>query len=139
MKEQQNYKQKAWLVCTNQTDLKGLKIFKKGFRHCFLILHDGAHWVSVDPLSNQMEVIVHNLEPDFDLPAWLKTRGHKVVEAPIVQRTNKTAPIMLFTCVEACKRILGVRNIMILTPWQLYKHILKQNFIQKKGKILWEA
>lgn len=134
-----NDTQKAWLVCTNQTDLKTLRIFKKGFRHCFIILHDGAHWISVDPLSSQMEVIVHNVEPDFDLPAWLKERGHKVIKAPIAKEINKTAPIMIFTCVEACKRILGVRSMFILTPWQLYKHILNKNFINKKGKFLWEA
>lgn len=135
----QDYAQKAWLVCTNQTELKTLRLFKKGFRHCFIILHDGAHWISVDPLSNQMEVIVHNVEPDFDLPRWLEARGHKIASAPIAQRLNQAAPIMLFTCVEACKRILGIRNIFILTPWQLYRHILNQKFTKKKGLQLWEA
>ncbi len=136
---QQDYTQKAWLVCTNQTDLKTLKFFKKGFRHCFIVIHDGAHWISVDPMSNQMEIIVHNVEPDFDLPSWLRTRGHKIIEAPLAQRINKAAPVMLFTCVEACKRILGIRNMLILTPWQLYQHILKQNFTQQKGILSWEA
>lgn len=134
-----DYKQKAWLVFTNQTDIKTLRIFKKGFRHCFIVLHDGAHWISVDPMSNQMEIIVHNVAPDFDLPTWLRARGHKAIEAPVAQRLNKAAPIMIFTCVEACKRILGIRSIFVLTPWQLYKHILNKNFSNKKGTILWEA
>lgn len=124
----QDYTQKAWLVCVNRNEFKMLRILKKGFRHCFIVLHDGAHWISIDPMSNQMEVIVHNVAPDFDLPTWLQSRGHRTIEAPIAERINKSAPLMLFTCVEACKRILGVRNIFILTPWQLYKHILKKGF-----------
>ncbi len=115
--------QRAWVVFTNQTELPFLRFFKRGFRHCFVLLHDGDHWISVDPMANYMEVAVQNVPSDFDLPTWLKRRGHAVIDAPLSQKLRTSAPIMAFTCVEACKRILGIHKITILTPWQLYRHL----------------
>ena len=37
------------------------------------------------------------------------------------------APWGPFTCVEAVKRVLGVRARFILTPWRLYKFLREQN------------
>jgi hypothetical protein len=124
----------AWVVFTGQSDLPWLKLLKKGFRHCYVLLNDGDHWLSMDPLSNYIDVSVHNHVPaDFDLPMWLKTRGHTVVRAPVA-RIKKEAPWMMFTCTEAVKRVLGLHKRFILTPWQLYRHL--SSF---KGEYAWEA
>ncbi|MGN7437985.1 MAG: hypothetical protein ACTHOO_05005 [Alcanivorax sp.] len=136
--------QEAWVVFTNQTDLPWLKGLRQGFRHCFIVLHDGQHWTSIDPLASFMEVVVHNVPAEFDLISWLEERGHHTVQAPLARDIKRTAPIMLFTCVEACKRILGVHKRSILTPWQLYCHLnstkqtipTHQNY---KGELAWEA
>lgn len=113
----------AWVVFTNQSELVSVRFLKKGFRHCFVLIHDGVHWVSVDPMANYMEVAVQNVPGDFDLPGWLKKQGHAVIDAPLSKRVKTSAPVMLFTCVEACKRILGIHKISIITPWQLYRHL----------------
>jgi len=127
--------QRAWVVFTNQTELSFLKLFKRGFRHCFVLIHDGEHWISVDPMAHYMEVSIQNVPCDFDLPIWLERRGHTVIDAKLSQEMRTSAPFMIFTCVEACKRILGIHKISILTPWQLYKY-LKQTSHQeyKNGK-----
>ena len=118
--------QKAWVVFSGQADLFWLRILKPGFRHCSVLLNDGAHWITFDPLSNYTDVMVHNLPQDFDLPLWLKDRGHKVVPAHI-ERPLNPAPFMPFSCVEAVKRVLGLHKRFVLTPWQLYRHLKKQN------------
>ncbi len=116
--------QKAWVVFSGQTDLTWLKCLKPGFRHCYVLINDGERWTSIDPLSHVTEVAVHHHVPtDFDLPDWLSRRGMTVVPA-FIQRNIKTpAPFMLFTCVEAVKRLLGLHRRFILTPWQLYKFL----------------
>lgn len=119
----QAHDQKAWVVFTNQSELLSVRFLRKGFRHCFILIHDGMHWISVDPMANYMEVAVQNVPCDFDLPAWLRRQGHAVVHASISQGMKTSAPIMLFTCVEACKRILGIHKLGIFTPWQLYQHL----------------
>ncbi len=112
---------KAWVVFTGQTDLPWLRVLKPGFRHCFVLVHDGAHWVSLDPLANYTEVQVHHVPADFDLPGWLRDRNLEVVAAPLNRDFKKPAPFMAFTCVEAVKRVLGLHDWRVMTPWQLYR------------------
>lgn len=126
--------QKAWVVFSGQTDLAWLRILKPGFRHCFVLLHDGRSWITLDPLSNYTDINIHHLPPEFDLPAWLRSRGHKVVEAKLKQ-VRKPAPFMLFTCTEAVKRVLGLHERFIITPWQLYRHLTSPGVIPAKAGI----
>ncbi len=136
--------QQAWIIFTNQTDLPWLSLCKEGFRHCFVLIHDGQNWISVDPMANYMEVVVHSVPIEFDLPAWLEERGNHVIKANITREIKRSAPIMLFTCVEACKRILGIHKRFIFTPWQLYRHLLMEqehghkNSVHK-GDLAWEV
>lgn len=118
---------RAWVAFTNQTEFRFLRLFKRGFRHCFVLIHDGTHWISIDPMAHYMEVAVQEVAPDFDLVHWLRQQGHMVVDAPLSQELRLGAPIRLFTCVEACKRVLGIHKMTILTPWQLYNHLNSQN------------
>lgn len=125
--------QKAWVVFSGQTEFSWLKFLRPGFRHCYVLLNDGERWSSVDPLSHFTEVAIHHhVPPDFDLPAWLESRGLKPVFAPVRRPLKKPAPLMLFTCVEAVKRILGIHRRFILTPWQLYRYL-------EKGDSSWAA
>ena len=133
---------KAWVVFSGQTDLAWLRLLKPGFRHCFVLLNDGQRWVTLDPLSNYMEVAVHHyVPPEFDLPRWLAARGFKVVQSEIAHE-KKPAPFMLFTCVEAVKRVLGLHKRFIITPWQLYRHLTKTHtntHHRFEGELSWEV
>ena len=142
---QTSHDKRAWVVFTNQTDLPYLRLLRKGYKHCFVLIHDGKNWLSIDPLAGYMEVAVHDLPDHFDLPVWLRGQGHKVIAAPMAQEMKTTAPFTLLTCVEVCKRILGIHNRLILTPWQLYKHLQPEtnrrrvNNSFRKGEISWEV
>ena len=119
-----NEYQKAWVVFSGQTEISWLKFLKPGFRHCYVLINDGERWMSLDPLSHVTEVSVHHHVPaDFELPAWLESRGNRVVKAPMNRDITKPAPFMIFTCVEAVKRVLGIHRRGIVTPWQLYRHL----------------
>lgn len=116
----------AWVIFSGETDLPWLRILKPGFRHCFVLMHDGKHWISVDPLANHTEVTVHHVPGDFDLPRWLADRGQRVVPAQVCRTRMRLAPVGLFTCVEAVKRVLGLHDGLIVTPWQLFKKLSRQ-------------
>jgi hypothetical protein len=115
---------RAWIVFCDGTDLRWLAPLRRGFRHCFALLHDGHHWVSLDPLASRIEVQVAPAPADFDLPAWFAARGHRVVAAPLCPEVGRPAPWAPFTCVETCKRLLGLRDRWVITPWQLYRRLL---------------
>lgn len=115
---------RAFVVFSGETDLLMLRLFlKRGFRHCFLVLHDGKHWLSIDPLASHMEVkAYHHLPEDMDLAGWLQGRGYTVIEAPIFTQNTK-AGLTWMCCVEVVKRCLGLRAFGVWTPWQLYRHL----------------
>lgn len=134
-----NNDQEAWVVFSAQADLRWLKILKSGFRHCAVLLNDGDNWITVDPLSNYTDILVHKVPVDFDLPGWMCQRGHKVVKASI-DKVPTPAPWSLFSCVEVVKRILGIHKRFIFTPWQLYRHLTKNAQNSKlKGDLAWEV
>lgn len=127
---------KAWVVFSGQADRPWLRFLRPGFRHCFVILNDGRHWLSFDPMLNHIDLRVHDHVPgDFDLPGWLRARGQRVVAAPVDRSRQDPLPLTLFTCVEAVKRVLGLHRFFVLTPWQLYCHLA--DFHRKKGELAW--
>jgi len=138
----------AYVVFSAQADLPWLKILKPGFRHCAVLINDGAHWLTIDPMSHYMDVTVHHVPVDFNLPLWMEDRGHKVVRAK-VERPIKAAPWGVFTCVEAVKRVLGIHSRTIITPHQLYRHLKGEEapsflarfrqFIIFQGDLAWEV
>lgn len=119
--------EKAWVVFSGQADVWWLKFFRPGFRHCYVLLQDRWQWVSIDPLSHYTQVQFHaQVSRHFDLPAWLRGQGMTVVETRIHVPPRKCAPWMMFTCVEAVKRFLGIQERRIVTPWQLYQFLRRR-------------
>lgn len=132
---------KAWIVFSGQADMWWLRLLKPGFRHCSILLNDGEHWIGVDPLSSVMEIAVHKVPAQFDLPHWMRRKGHVVIPAR-PRPAAKPAPVGVFSCVEAAKRVLGIHNRFILTPWQLYRHVMKNQHIHnpdQEGAPAWEV
>ena len=74
---------RAWVVFCGHADLAWLKLLAPGFRHCFVVLNDGRHWLTVDPLSCFTELEVQPVPAGFDLPAFYRARGLTVVPAPL--------------------------------------------------------
>lgn len=100
-----------------------LRWLKPGFRHCFVILADDRRWVAIDPTSRFTDVAAFDRADRPDLPDWLRAQGYTVVRAPLRRDRVAVAPIRPFTCVEAVKRILGLRAPFALTPWALCRHL----------------
>ncbi len=120
--------QTAWVVFSGKTDLPWLRLLRPGFRHCFVLINDGTHWVSIDPLSHYTDVLVHHVPAEFDLPGWLEQRGHSVMKAPLRRNLKRPAPFGFLSCVGSAKRVLGIHERNILTPWQLYRYLHRQAF-----------
>jgi hypothetical protein len=117
--------QTLWIVFSGESDLRWIRwLFKKGFRHCYALINDGSRWITFDPLAHKTEIAVHHQIPaDFDLPGWLGARGLKVVAVGTPIFKKKSLPPAFFTCVEAVKRLAGIRKMHIITPFQLYKEL----------------
>ncbi|MGQ3046061.1 MAG: hypothetical protein ACT6Q8_13640 [Niveispirillum sp.] len=113
----------ALLVFCHETEIAWLRGLKPGFRHVFVALPAPGGWITIDPLSTLLEVEYHKLPSDTDLAAWFRTRGHSVLESPLHPPLPTQWPFTPLTCVSVAKRILGIRAPLIVTPWQLYRHL----------------
>ncbi len=116
--------QEVFVVFSGQTDLGFLKYLKPGFRHCFAVIRDGARWLIVDPMCHRLEVSAAQVDSGFDLPGWLSQRGYRVVPAPSRRIARRIAAPLPFTCVEAMKRLIGLNDWRVFTPWQLYRRLM---------------
>lgn len=116
-------KARALLVFCHETEIVWLRGLKPGFRHVFVALPAPGGWITVDPLSTLLEVEYHPLPPDTDLAAWFRTRGHRVLESPLHPPMPVHWPFTPLTCVSVAKRLLGIRAPLVVTPWQLYRHL----------------
>lgn len=114
----------ALVVFADNTDLKFLRAFRRGFRHCFVAVQTGRGWVICDPLSHQTHLsVVCGFSAD-ELAAWYRSYGLRVIETRMRAAPSRPAPVRPYTCVEAVKRVLGLHAPWVVTPWQLYKHLL---------------
>jgi hypothetical protein len=56
-----------------------------------------------------------------------------VAAAPIRRDHLRPAPLAPFTCVEAAKRVLGLHDRRVVTPWQLYRRLIDPELTDPNG------
>jgi len=117
--------ERAIVSFSKDTDLPWLKrLIKRGYRHCAVHVLINNQWLSLDPLNEQLKIIVHDARASFDMAAYLRRLNLVVVETtPLQLIQDTTFNIGIFTCVEFVKRVVGIRDICIVTPSQLYKKL----------------
>lgn len=113
----------AWVVFTGEAPLWWLRWLRPGFRHCFVLLDDGVRWILIDPLASHTDVRVLDGPVPGGPPGWYRRRGLTVVRAVVRRDRGRLAPPAPFTCVEAVKRVIGLADPTVLTPWQLYRRL----------------
>lgn len=118
--------ERALVVFSGRGGLWWLRFLKPGFRHCFAVLHDGRNWLLYDPMSHVTQLHTLSCGSPARLCQGLLARGYLVV--PVRPRTValRPAPCAPFTCVEAVKRVLGLHARGVVTPWQLFRHLVKE-------------
>ncbi|EKV27051.1 hypothetical protein C882_1980 [Caenispirillum salinarum AK4] len=111
----------ALVVFSGDTDIRWLRLLRPGFRHCFAVVRTDGAWVVVDPLSHYTALRVVPELAGWDPARWFRARGLTVLPARIREPARRLAPWRPYTCVEAVKRVIGVRLPGVFTPWQLYR------------------
>lgn len=119
----------ALVAFTDRTGLKWLRVLKPGFRHCLAFLPLGDGWVAYNPMSHWTELTPAGAWHAPDLAAWLGRNGFTVVETHFKPPSMTVAPWRPYTCVEAVKRVLGLKARWVTTPWQLFLHLRREGGI----------
>jgi len=116
---------RALVVFRDQTEIAWLRGLRRGFRHCAVWVRAGDYWIAQETLSHQTFLGVWPAGDAGGLVAALRASGHRVVRTRIAAAPRRIAPPLPFSCVESVKRVLGIHAWDVLTPWQLYRHLIR--------------
>lgn len=105
-----------------------LRPLKSGFRHCSIAIHTEVGWVGVEPLLQQLRIGWVPTHPDTSAPELCRqviakegmTAAVACIVPPAPERVRLPLPM---TCVEVVKHALGLRRPLLMTPWQLWRHL----------------
>ncbi len=132
---------RAVVAFSGSAQLWWLRVLKPGFRHVLVVLEAGvggraggravneAGWLFFNPLAGGTEACILDPIPEREIIDWLQGEGFTVV-AIDTGALNTARPSLIralrpHTCVEAVARLIGINTAGVLTPWQLYKRLLK--------------
>lgn len=124
--------QSCAIVIFGSSQLPYLKLLKAGYQHCMIAVQSGAAWQLIDPLSNAFYVTELGIVHPDEIISSFADQGFDAI--PVQRRAPVAAemPLGLFTCVEVVKRVLGIRNRWVMTPWQLRRVLwAKPNEVMK--------
>ncbi|MBM3565407.1 MAG: hypothetical protein FJX42_04755 [Alphaproteobacteria bacterium] len=120
----------AVIAFTDAMRPRWLRFLAPGFRHCLALVRDAGRWTVINPMSHWTEITplpaADGLDAD-DIAALLKAKGVAARVAAIVEPERRTAWPAPFTCVEAIKRLLGLRAPWVLTPAALARYLEKNH------------
>ena len=120
-------KQGAWVVFSDKTDIAILKLLRRGFRHCFMIMQQDGRWILIDPRANKTDIALLPHPRDFNFPRYYMNQGMTVVKVPHINTPHKILSPFPVTCIAIIKRIIGLHKWSVITPYHLYKTLQKMH------------
>ena len=100
---------------------------RDGFRHCYVVVPSGDYWILLDGRAGSPLLACIGGTKEHDMAALLRAEGYTVAEAAMPDEYDSLWPWMVGNCVGAIKKVLGLRNPLILTPYQLYRHLRRRS------------
>lgn len=94
-------------------------LLKSGFQHCAVVLESGDNYIFIDPKNGlpQIQVVSESeLNDRLGDPAFITL----TVET---EEFKTEGPFMLNNCVGLVKKIIGISDPFIITPYQLWRHL----------------
>ncbi len=116
--------QQVWIGFGGRADQIWLRPLRRGFRHCFALLHDADGWILLDPLSGRLVVSRLPVDAARDVPARYRAAGFAVLGpfTPAEPARHLLPPVLPASCVTLCLRALGLRAL-VLTPYGLFRYL----------------
>jgi hypothetical protein len=113
----------AFVVFCPYSPLWYLKCLR-GFRHCFAALVRGTRMVVINPMESRLEIIEADLYCDAEALLRSMAPGATVVRTRVREPAGYSFGI--FSCVEVVKKVLGIKDWLIVTPSQLYRKLIER-------------
>lgn len=111
------------LLFSGKTHLYYLKILKKDFRHCIVIMERKGGWLFLNPLRGGLEVSKFPALSIGNIAEVYTELGYKALIGQVNQSERYRRQVT--NCVEVAKRVIGINAEVVRTPYQLYNYLLR--------------
>lgn len=103
---------------------------RPGMRHCWAYTQWQDGWISINTgrgfirvnWSSQKDLEEQGFE---NMHHWCAANGKLVIPCRNEARDTWNPRVMPMTCVSIIKGLFGLRGCFSITPWQLYKYLVK--------------
>lgn len=107
-----------------ESDLPYLKVFKRGFEHCFILIRKGQGCLMIEYLLDFTNIAYFSVSLE-ELVGRLKKEDVTYVPVKVPEGLYEIGR-PLGRCVQVVKGILGIDKLFVITPYQLYKHLKRR-------------
>jgi len=126
-----------YYVCFMQAQHWIGKFLKKNFSHVYLVKHEDINWMVIKPENDgrlKVDLLMYYFEGEEPRPVCELKDVRKIVlsnttilkiKADLTYRNKVSMRLDFMNCVGMAKALLGI-NAWVLTPYALYKTILKR-------------
>jgi hypothetical protein len=112
---------RALVVFEDRCDVPYLRLFRRGFRHCFCVIGTAESWIILDPIKSALVVLGIDGASERELGTHYTSTGRIVLAGDVPATTpGRTSHLRPLTCVEIVKRMLNIRAAHVFTPAQLH-------------------
>ena len=112
-----------------------LTYLRPGFRHVYCARYDGGRWTVLESMTGAVRVWTLPCVPGYDFPDWRASEGATVVRLRRWREPHHFRMRGILTCVSLTKFLLGVGAWWIVTPWQLYRHLVANEEAKETERI----
>ena len=110
-----------YYVVFRQSNRPCLRWLKRGFGHCFIARNEyGKVWTVIQDARSHLDIRTHLVE-DYPTIESLAGENASIIVVDYEIEDRHRGHLCLFSCVEVCKAVLGIKKRFILTPYQLYR------------------
>jgi hypothetical protein len=116
---------RALVLFEDRRDVSYLRVFRRGFRHCFCVVGADDSWIILDPIKSGLVVLRVDGASEDELTTHYTSTGRIVLagDVPVIT-PGGTSHLRPLTCVEIVKRTLKIRAAHVFTPAQLYSLLI---------------
>lgn len=118
-----NTKYNCIIIFSGHVNIRILRTLRPGYRHCFIVLKNNNQNIIIDTMSHRTSIdILDDKKLEFTMRCCMDM-GYTVLKTFVREPKTLACTLRPHTCVEAAKRLIGIQDGRILSPWQLYQKV----------------
>ena len=104
-----------------------MRFFDKCISHCYVMIKSegGEIWQIIEPNTSHLDISIEFVQ-EYPYPRLYAGPEAVILPVRAFIGTRPRWGVCIFSCVDVVKSILGIKSFWTMTPYQLYKYLVKE-------------